>query len=178
MKWKTLSQEQLFKIAFVTIDKEVCELPDGRVMPSYYVLHFNDWVNVVPIDKDGNFILIKQYRQASKEVHWEIPGGGMNKQESPEVSARRELREETGYDCDQLEFISMHYPNPATQDNKIYTYLARNCEYKGPQELDEFEEIEVHTLSRNQVEEMLLRGEFNHTICVASLFQALLFLDK
>ena len=93
MKWKTLSKEEIFRIAFISLDKEVCELPDGRRMPGYYVLHFPDWVNVTAIDKNGDILMIKQYRHASKRIHWEIPGGAVDKNEDPALSAARELRE-------------------------------------------------------------------------------------
>lgn len=178
MKWKTLSREEIFRIAFVSLDKEVCELPDGRRMPSYYVLHFPNWVNVVAVDSEGNFLLIKQYRHASKEIHWEVPGGAAHKNEDPKLSALRELREETGYTTEDVHFISENFPNPALQDNKVFTYLALNCEYDGPMQLDPFEDIELVKVPRASLEKMLDQNMFNHTICVASLYQSLRYLDK
>jgi ADP-ribose pyrophosphatase len=178
VKWKTLSKEEIFKIAFISLDKESCELPDGRQMKAYYILHFPHWVNIVAIDKNNDFLLIRQYRHASKEVHWEVPGGAAHKDEDPQLSALRELREETGYTSNNVHLVAENYPNPAIQDNKVYTYLALDCEYEGEQELDPFEEIEVVKIPYKQVEEMLAEGKFNHIICVASLYQALSYWKK
>ena len=165
-------------MAFVTLDKEVCELPDGRIMPAYYVLHFPNWVNVVALDTEGNFLLIKQYRHGSKEIHWEVPGGGAYKNEDPKLSALRELREETGYNSQNVHFVSEHFPNPALQDNKVYTYLALDCEYEGPPELDPYEELELVKVPRADVEKMLDQNVFDHTVCLASLYQGLRYLDQ
>lgn len=178
MKWKTLSKEEVLRIAFISIDKESCELPDGRIMPAYYILRLPDWVNVVAIDKEGNFLMIKQYRHASREIHWEIPGGGVHKGEDLMLSAQRELREETGYSSDKLHLISTSYPNPAIQDNRVHTYLALDCEYAGGQELDAFEEIEVVKMSPRQVREMLDTCQINHNIVIAALYQVFHALPK
>lgn len=173
--WKTLSREEVLRVSFISVDKEVCELADGRKMPGYYTLRFPDWVNMVALDKQGQFIMIKQYRHATKEVHWEIPGGGAHRNEDPLVSALRELREETGYTADpkKVRHIATNFPNPAIQDNRVHTYLALDCEYVGAQELDEFEEVEVELMSRAQVEEMLYSGKINHSIIISALYQTL-----
>lgn len=178
MKWKTLSQEEILRISFISIDKETCELPDGRHMPAYYILRLPDWVNIVAIDKEGHFIMIKQYRHASREIHWEIPGGGVHPSEDITLSAIRELREETGYTSNSLKLISTSYPNPAIQNNQVHTYLALDCEYAGGQELDPFEEIEVVKMTKEQVRDMLDRGEFNHNIVIAALYQVFNYLNK
>ncbi len=170
-----MSTEEVLRVSFISIDKEVCELPDGRKMPGYYILRFPDWVNVVAIDKSGQFIMIKQYRHATKDIHWEIPGGGTHRNEDPLISAMRELREETGYTTspDKVRHIASSYPNPATQDNQVHTYLAIDCERVGEQQLDPFEDVEVLLMDRSEVEEMLHSGRINHTIVVAALYQTL-----
>ena len=178
MNWKTLKSEQIFKSGLVTIDKDTCELPDGRIMPGYYTLRFPDWVNIVPITAQGEVILIKQYRHATGKVHLEAPGGAVNRGENPDVGALRELREETGFISDKIIKLAENYPNPALQDNRIHTYLALNCEDTGEQELDPFEDIEVVKLPLSQLEDKVRSGDIDHTIVVASIFHALAYLRK
>lgn len=178
MKWKTLQREQIFKTGFVTITQEKCELSDGRIMPNYYILHLPDWVNIVPFTASGEVILIKQYRHATGQVHWEVPGGAVHRGEDPALGALREFEEETGYTTKELIPISENYPNPALQDNKIFTYVALNCVYKGPQELDPFEEIEVHKVPYGDFRQWMQEGKINHNIVVASIYKAVEYLEK
>ena len=178
MYWKTLESQQVFKSGLVSIDKDKCEMPDGRIMPSYYILRFPQWVNVVPITDDGKIILIKQYRHATGQIHWEVPGGAVHTGEDPAFAGLRELEEETGYTSQNLMKVAENYPNPALQDNRIYTYLAKGCVLKGAQSLDPFEEIEVVMMNIEQMKTSLAEGLFNHNIVVASLYQSLRHLEK
>jgi len=178
MKWKTLESQQIFKAGPVVLDKEKCEMPDGRVMPGYFILRFPDWVNIVPVTKDGQLVLIKQYRHATREIHWEVPGGAVHRGEDPFVAAGRELEEETGYSSSKIVKVAATYPNPALQDNLVHTYLALDCEKTGPQNLDPYEEIEVQTVALDDIKQWLQDGKFTHNICVASLYQSLAYLEK
>lgn len=173
MKWKTLESKSIFKAGFVSFNVEKCELPDGRIMPSYYVLDFPDWVNVFPVTKDGEVILVRQHRQAVKDVHLEIPGGGTARGESPESAAVRELLEETGYQPGEMLKVFEHQPNPALQSNTMHTYLALDCELIASQSLDPYEDIEVVLEPLTQVERLLDEGKISHTIVVASMYRSL-----
>jgi ADP-ribose pyrophosphatase len=178
MKWKTLSSEQIFKSGLVTLDKEKCEMPDGRIMPGYYIFRFPDWVNIVPVTSDQKILLIKQYRHATREIHWEVPGGAAHRGEDPKLAALRELEEETGYTSQKLIKVGENYPNPALQDNLVHTYLALDCEKKGAQKLDPYEEIELVPTPLDEVKKSLWQGNFNHNIVVASLYQSFNYLDQ
>jgi len=76
--WKIRSSEELFRSGIFCLRRDQCELPDGRIMPRYYVLEFPDWVNVVPVTADGQIVLVEQFRHAAGETTIEIPGGSMD----------------------------------------------------------------------------------------------------
>ena len=76
MKWKTLESKELFSSGLFQLKSDRCQLPDGRVMPRYYVMDFPDWVNIIPVTEQGEIILVEQYRHASGEIHLELPGDG------------------------------------------------------------------------------------------------------
>ena len=175
LSWKVLESKELFSSGIFKLRSDRCELPDGRVMPRYFVMEFPDWVNVLPVTKDGQVILVKQYRHASGQVHLEIPGGSMDPRltESPEAGARREMLEETGYDSSQMELVCSHYPNPALQNNRMHTYIAFDCEKVAEQKFDEFEDLELYFCSIEKLEEHLLNGDISHSIMIASIATAL-----
>ncbi len=173
--WKVLGQKELFSAGFFELRSERCELPDGRVMPAYYILDFPEWANIIPITKDRQLVLVEQYRHAGQDHFLEVPGGtthpGMN--EDPEIAASRELLEETGYQAGRIEKVASHYPNPALQNNQMHTYIAWDCEKVQEPHLDPFEDLRVLLMPFPEVIERLMRGEFTHSIISNSLFLAL-----
>lgn len=177
-KWNVLDTEEIFKTHFYRLRTDKCELPDGRVMPNYYVMEFTDWVNVVPITSDDRVVLIEQYRHAIGKITIEFPGGSVHPggKETTEFAGIRELREETGYVPEEIRFVGKHRPNPAIQNNFLYTYVALGCSLEGPQRLDPFEDIKVVTRSIPEVIEMVYDGQIDHSLIIASLFKSLRFL--
>jgi ADP-ribose pyrophosphatase len=173
--WKVLSTKEIFKTSFFRFRTDQCELPDGRVMPNYYVMEFPDWVNIVPVTEDGKIILVEQYRQAAGHVCLEIPGGSTHphQQEDPKKAAVRELAEETGYVPDDVRLIGVHRPNPAMQNNKMHTYIGFGCRLLQEPTPDPFEDINVVAKSIPEVVDMILTGKIDHSIVVASILYAL-----
>lgn len=180
MKWKVLETTQLFSSGFFNLKTEKCELPDGRVMPKYFVVDFPDWVNILPITKEGQVILVKQYRQASRKVHLEIPGGSLEPRQNEEIleGARREMLEETGYDSKNIVRIHSHFPNPALQSNRMHTFVALDCEKVQEQNLDAFEDLELYFCSLERLEQHLKEGDIDHSIMVASVYCCLNFIKQ
>lgn len=179
MSWKVLKTTDIFSSGLFRLKSQKCQLPDGRVMPRYFIMDFPDWVNILPVTPDGQVILVKQYRHASGREHLEVPGGSMDPRlsESPEEGARREMLEETGYDSSQIQDVGAHYPNPALQSNRTHTYIAWDCEEKQEQNLDEFEELSLYTCSVGRLRQHLLEGDFDHSIMIASVSKALPHLE-
>ncbi len=152
-----------------------CELPDGRVMPKYYVMEFPEWVNVVPVTDEGKIVLVEQYRHAIGEWHLEIPGGSTEpgSKEDPKKAALRELAEETGYVPEDIRLIGVHAPNPAMQNNRMHTYIAYGCKKMHEPTPDEFEDLKVITVTVPELIDMIFKGEISHSVVVASILYAL-----
>jgi len=178
--WKTLETKELMSSGFFRMLEQSCQLGDGRVMPKYYTMEFQDWVNVVPITPSGDVLMIRQYRHPSRKVHWEIPGGGLDKNElsDPIVGAKRELLEETGYVGKAWVPLGSHYPNPALQTNRMHTFLALDCVKEQEPQWDPFEELEVCPLGWKNILQDVQSFSVDHSIVLASLFQAYLYLQS
>lgn len=178
LNWKLLSSEYLFKDNWATLRADACEMPNGNIVKPYYVLEYPDWVNVVALTEDNEVIVIKQYRHAAGEVILEIPGGCIDKDETPEQAVRRELLEETGYAFKDIELLSILYANPATGNNKTYCFLATGGKKVQEQELDGGEEIVVELVSIQKLKELLLENQFGQALHSSGIFYALMRLKQ
>lgn len=147
------------------------QLPDGRVIPEYYVLEYPDWVNVIAVTKDGLFVMERQYRHAIGSTNYELPCGVMEERETPLEAAKRELQEETGYGNGEWIQLMILSPNPSTMTNRTYCFLATGVEKIDQQHLDDSEELSVHLMTKEEVKGLLDRNEIIQSLMVAPLLR-------
>lgn len=178
LDWEKLSSKYLVRKNWATLRVDTCRMPDGTIIPDYYVLEYPEWVNAVALTDDNKVILVKQYRHAAGEAILEIPGGCMDEGESPEQAVRRELLEETGYEFEDIEFLSSLYANPSTANNKTYCFIARGGKRVAEQKLDRGEEIEIELVSPDKLKELLLNNAFGQALHTSGIFYALLKLGE
>ena len=172
--WKVLESEYLICRPWLTVRRERLELPDGRVVPEYYVLEYPDWVNVIAITGDGNVILERQYRHGLGQAAWEIPCGVLEQSDaSPLAGAQRELLEETGYGEGEWTLLDTLSGNPASTNNRTYCFLARGVKKVGEPRLDAGESFDVKLFPLEVIPKMLLRGEFVQALHAAPLWKFL-----
>ena len=170
-KWKVLFSEYIIKRPWLTARREKVELPDGRVIPEYYVLEYPDWVNVIAITKDGQFVMERQFRYAAGMTCYEIPCGVVEKGETPLEAIQRELMEETGYGGGEWNLLMKLSPNPTSMTNMTYCYLATGVEKLSDQHLDATEDLTVHLMSKEDVWQLLEKNEIIQSLMVAPLMK-------
>ncbi len=171
-KWRVLTSEYLFRKPWLTVRHESLELPDGRRVPDYYVLEYPDWINVTAITRDGHFVLIDQYRHGLGETSYEIPAGVSEPTDTSMLAAaQRELAEETGYGGGEWRLLTTVAPNPATQTNLTYCFLATGVERLTEQHLDPTEDLRVHLMTRREVLELLRNDRIRQALMAAPLWR-------
>jgi len=171
MKWKTLKQEYLIRRPWLTARRDTVELPNGAVNDEYYVLEYPDWINVIAITKDGQFVFVRQYRYALGKTVDEIVAGVCEEGETAEESARRELMEETGFGGGVWRELMQLSSNASTCSNLTHCFIAEGVERAGSQHLDKMEDIDVELFSREEVLGMLRRGEIWQSLMAAPLWR-------
>ena len=170
-KWEILSTEYLIRRPWLTARRDHVKLPTGVENPEFYVLEYPDWVNVIAITKEGEFVMIRQYRHGLGETRYELCAGVSEEGEDPVESARRELYEETGYGGGEWQLWMTISANPSTTNNLTYCYLATGVERISSQHLEETEDITVHLLTEAEVKELLVTDEIRQALMAAPLWK-------
>lgn len=178
LEWKVCRSAYIHKGPWATLRSDECEMPDGRLVEQYYVLEYPDWVNAVALTAENKVLMVRQYRHAANIVSLEIPGGVIDGDEAPEEAIQRELLEETGYLFNDIELISVVYPNPSTANNKTFCYLAKGGVKVQEQSLDEHEELVVEEYTVNEVKQLLADNKIAQSLHCTGLFYAFMKLGE
>ncbi|MBL7012247.1 MAG: NUDIX hydrolase [Kiritimatiellales bacterium] len=157
MREKTIGSRTVFEGRIMRVEVLDVELPDGRVATREIVRH-GPAVAVVARRRDGRFVFIRQFRKAMERICFEVMAGNCDPGEEAEVSAIRELREETGYEPDAIRFLAPIYPSVGYCDERIDVFYA-DVHEPGDTDFDHDEEIETVLLTEEEMDEMIRAGE-------------------
>ncbi|MDD3677976.1 MAG: NUDIX hydrolase [Dehalococcoidales bacterium] len=123
MEEETLSSKIAFNGEILNVRVDEIRLPGGRKSTREIIEH-SDAVAVVPIDRNGNMILVRQYRRGAAKDLLEIPAGCVEPGENPEETVKRELQEEIGYLPNKITSMGGFYASPGYNTEYLYLYLA------------------------------------------------------
>ncbi len=165
---QTTESKSLYQGRVVSLRLDKVRLPDGREGVREVVEHHGA-VAIVPIDDDGQVLLVRQFRTPAGRALLEIPAGTLEEGEDPHECAQRELREETGFSADVLEPLISFYTAPGYSTEFIHLYQARGLR-AAPRPADDDENIVLERMSLLQAMAMVQAGD----ICDAKTLVGLL----
>ena len=170
--YKRIGRELIHKGAIVEFYKDKMQLDDGSVHDWDFIKHPGA-AAVVPVDADGNIIMVRQFRNALGRYTVELPAGGKNPDEDFKTCAIRELEEETGYKAGKCELLCDIFTTVALMDERIPIYLATDL-IKAKQHLDEDEFLNVEKHSLDELVQMIFEGKLqdSKTICGLLAYKA------
>jgi ADP-ribose diphosphatase len=171
--WTVVSRAMVYENEWIRVDHHEILRPSGG--PGVYgTVHFKSHATgVVPIDENGNVILVGQYRFPLRAYSWEIPEGGGAHSVAVLESAQRELREECGLiaRC-WREIMSMDLSN-SVSDERSTAFLAWELA-EAPAQPDETEKLQVARVPFWEAVDRVKRGEIRDAISVAALVRVAL----
>ena len=166
---KRVKRELVYQGSILDIYNDSIQLPDGKIEHWDYVEHRKGAAAVVAVLEDGRLLLVRQYRNALNRFTLEIPAGARDSVTEPTSEcAARELEEETGYRCDNLEFLISLKTTVAFCNELVDVYVARNL-IPSTQKLDEGEEIELEAHTLEDLCEKIYKGEIQDGKTVAAI---------
>lgn len=134
---KTISEETIYEGKVFTCKHKKVLLPDGSEGARDIVIH-NGGACILAIDDENNAYMVRQFRSPFEQTVFEVPAGKLEKGEDPYVCAKRELREETGFEASEIIELGRAYASPGYTSEIIYLYAARGLKFVGTH-LDEDE---------------------------------------
>ncbi|MCS7208519.1 MAG: NUDIX hydrolase [Fimbriimonadales bacterium] len=175
LKEELIESHTIYRGRVVTLRIDTVRLPSGRTARREIVEH-RGAVAIVPLLDRQTVLLVRQYRQAVGETLLEIPAGTLEPDEPPDLCARRELEEETGYTARQLRKLFSQYLAPGYSQEVLHVYLAEDLVRVG-QQLDEDELVELAPTPLCDIEAMILQGQIKDSKTIAGLLMTLRLLE-
>jgi 8-oxo-dGTP pyrophosphatase MutT (NUDIX family) len=174
--WTINGSKTVYKTPWMELKEDSVIAPNGKDSV-YGVLKLKDWVLIVPIDKEGNVYLVKQFRYAFGSDSIEVPAGCVDKGEKPIVAAKRELSEEVGITAKKWTSLGKTKISPSQIENTSYFFLAEDLSF-GKSHQDETEGITPIKVSLEKAMEMVESGEIIDESVCSAILRAKRVLDK
>jgi len=166
-KIKVLSRRVLMRLSSSVLVE--CQLQVGHQKITRKSIEHPGCVVIIPKLRSGRYLMVKQYRYAARGWIWEFAAGGIEKGETIQRAARRELAEEAGYAARQLKKLISFYPTPGISEEKMHLFLASDLK-PAYAEKDEDEEFELEEFSLNQIGRMIKSGEIQDAKTIIGYF--------
>ncbi|MBE6008135.1 MAG: NUDIX hydrolase [Lachnospiraceae bacterium] len=157
MSYEVLESNLMYKGKVLEVYSDKVVMPNGNVATRETVVR-GSAAAIVPVDKDGNIIFVRQYRHAIKGMALEIPAGMLEEGEDPAISAKRELEEETGWIANNLTYVTKLVMSIGVCTETLYIYIAKDLT-EGVMNPDPDEFIEIETYSLEDSLKMIYSGE-------------------
>lgn len=168
-EWKRIEPTKTTKVGWRTIVTKTFIMPDGQTT-EFDLLHPDgqEFVDVIALTPEKKAVTVRLFRAGPEKVMTEFPGGFVDKGESLEAAALRELKEETGYEAGSIRYLGKYHKD--TYMNAVWhSFIAYECVPKGGQKLDAEEQLEVQLLS---IDEVIENARNDGTTDHATLFMA------
>ncbi len=159
------------RVAFSTPWFEIVAKRFGDDDAPHYSLRTNDYVSVVAVTDHGRIVLVRQFRPAVGRATLELPSGHVEAGESPELAARRELLEETGYAAESFAFLGNLSPDTGRLANRMWCFFAPAARPAGEPAFEPEPGVEP-VLFEGTLAQLLAEREFDSALNCAALLYA------
>lgn len=169
MSYEVVKSELLAKGAIMEYYRDTLMMPNGKEAIREYVVRGGGASAVVPITEEGKIVFVRQYRHPIHSYTLEIPAGMLEKEEDPKICAIRELEEEIGKKCEDLQELVQMHSAVGICTELITIYLAENMK-PGKQHFDPDEFIDLEEYTLEEAIQMIFEGKITDSKTIAGIF--------
>ena len=170
-RWKKISWKYILRTPWLSLRKDTYKTPIGGIINDFYIVERPDFIVIVPQSKDGKYILVKQYRHGLGRSVLNFPMGFVEKNETLQETAKRELAEETKYFSGNLEYIGRLYLSPPFIKCKGHIFLARDISIiEKDKKIDDTEIEKIIFVDQYEIEELINKKALSDFVSVASYY--------
>ncbi|MBN2095053.1 MAG: NUDIX hydrolase [Candidatus Aenigmarchaeota archaeon] len=174
--WTIKGSRNAYKNPWISVREDSVIDPSGKDT-IYGVIELHEWLLILPVDKDRNVYLTKQFRYALGADSIEVPAGCADPGEDPLTGAKRELKEEMGITAKKWTLLGKSKAAPGGINNTIYLFLAEDLSF-GNTKMDETENITSLKVPLEKALKMVEKNEILDVSSTALILRAKRFLDK
>lgn len=171
--WRELATEHLLDCRVFSVERSIAEQPQDHTRHDFYRIVSVDFVQIVPVTRDSEVVMVRQYRHGAERVTLEVPGGLVDPGELPQITAARECLEESGYQAGSLRSLGVANPNPALFGNRLYSFYAPDVERVADIQNTSTEHTELVLVPVDRLAELLCDGTIDHALIAATLWRFL-----
>jgi 8-oxo-dGTP pyrophosphatase MutT (NUDIX family) len=172
-KWREVAREPVADCRVFSVERSIAESPVDGARHDFYRIHSGSWAQIVPVTKEGDVVLVRQYRHGASQVTLEMPAGLVDPGEDPAEAALRECLEETGYRARNPISLGVVNPNPTLFANRLYAFLATDVVPERAVQNVGTEETEVVLVPTRELPKLMLNGTIDHALAVATFWRYL-----
>jgi ADP-ribose pyrophosphatase len=157
MAMKVLSSKQVYECGLFSVVEEHASDGKGFEIHRSIVKHAGSAV-MFAVDEKKRILLVRQYRLPAEKYLWELPAGRLDPGEKPLATAKRELKEETGYSAKTWKKLAFFYPSPGYVGESMTIFLATDLTEGDATPMDD-EQIETRWFTAKEVAQMMDEGK-------------------
>ena len=168
--WKQQNNQRLYENPWFCLDEDDVINPGGSLSHYGKILFKNIAIGIIPLDENNNTWLVGQYRYVPDCYSWEIPMGGGPLHIDPLESAKRELREETGFSADNWRILMHLHTSNSVTDERGIVFVATGLT-PGETDFEETEDLRLLRLPLADAIQLAIDGEITDAVSVAGLLR-------
>ncbi|MBV8345377.1 MAG: NUDIX hydrolase [Candidatus Eremiobacteraeota bacterium] len=176
--WRIRSSSYVVDSPHMRLRVDEIVLPDGTIVPNYYVRESHGFVVIAALTHDEHVVLVRQYRYGSDSIHLELPAGMLQDGEDPMSCARRELAEETGYEAARCDLVAEFFPEAVRSAARAYVFAATGAVKSREPRLEATEHLEVELATLPRFRALLRDGTIDAGPSIAAGYRVLDFLER